>query len=237
MRKKAVFAVIGKRPLKGFSKTRLAHNLGEDFAYQFYQLFIEDFFSRLAPYTRDYNLYFFGTPSGEETKKYFEEIFRKVGLFNYKIYFQDEVPFFRRLENIFQKIYEERGVVEIRLTGTDIPDFPFEYLQNLGTYGTFGRSNSVIIGPDTDKGFYYLSASSEHSKIFQIEKFLDEDPSQVLQGIFKQCQNLGLQYHLLPEWSDIDTLDDLKEFVNRKSTDKSLKTLSYFQQLAEKKLI
>ena len=44
---KKYFVVFGKEPIKGFSKTRLAEDLGEKASLRLYDAFIKDFFMNL----------------------------------------------------------------------------------------------------------------------------------------------------------------------------------------------
>ncbi len=191
---KEVLAIIGKRPIKGFSKTRLAKDIGEDLAYKIYQAFIEDFFKSIPT---KYKIYFFGTPDDEETKKYFSEK-AKIHYFA-----QAELPFFERLADIFKIIKKEEGEdCFIHLTGTDIPDFPFIELDKVT------GEQDVYIGPDFDGGYYYIGAKSYRSDIFDIS--VSDGDVNVLEQTKKICKEKGYSIKLLKTWSDIDTFEDLK---------------------------
>ena len=43
---KRFFVVVGKRPMRGFSKTRLAKELDEEMSFYLYEAFIKDFFKK-----------------------------------------------------------------------------------------------------------------------------------------------------------------------------------------------
>jgi len=189
-----VLAIIGKRPIKGFSKTRLAKDLGEDKALVLYRAFIDDFF-KLIP--KKYKIYFFGTPNDAATKKYFQEITEL------NFFFQKELPFFARLKDIFKTIERLEGAeCFVHLTGTDIPDFPFAELESVG------EDADVYVGPDRDGGYYYIGAKSGRQDIFDIS--VADGSRSVFTKTMQLCEEKGDRVRLLKEWSDIDTKADLE---------------------------
>jgi len=189
-----VLAIIGKRPIKGFSKTRLAKDIGEDKALQLYQCFIQDFFQSIPS---KYKVYLFGTPKDDQTKEYFSQFT------NSNFYFQDELPFFQRLSQIFKTIESIEGrECFIHLTGTDIPDFPFDRLDKIVD------KERIYLGPDRDGGYYYLGAKSYYNDVFDIDA--NAGKSTVLHETLKLCGEKGYKTYLLDTWSDIDTLEDLR---------------------------
>ena len=90
----------------------------------------------------------------------------------------------------------------VHLTGTDIPDFPFSELDKIN-----GESD-IYLGPDSDGGYYYVGAKSYYNDVFDID--VSDGNSSVLQETLNLCQNKGYTTQLLKSWSDIDTLQDLK---------------------------
>jgi glycosyltransferase A (GT-A) superfamily protein (DUF2064 family) len=196
---KEVFAIFGKRPIPGFAKTRLEKHLGSKKTQALYHSFMEEFFPRLESFDRDIHL--FATPNGEETKRYFENLINSP----FKFYFQSELPFFLRLKEVFEKMEGNF----IHLTGTDIPDFPFEILNEVSP-----SLHRVYIGPDHDGGFYYLGAHSSHHEIFDLD--IESGASNVLEKVIQKSKSLGLSVTLLKKWSDIDEIDDLNAYFQRK---------------------
>jgi len=208
---KQVFAVIAKRPLRGFSKTRLARELGEEAALKLYNSFIQDFFSSLAQNLGGKKLYLFVTPAGEGTQNYFREVIKRFSISNFCILLQKERPFFARIMALFAEIHAREGEAFVHLTGTDIPDFPFHFLQDPDP-----EELEVMIGPDRDGGFYYLGTLAGNYALFDLGTGLVERGEQgVLQAINARCRELGLRPHQLPEWSDVDTLEDLEICLER----------------------
>jgi glycosyltransferase A (GT-A) superfamily protein (DUF2064 family) len=229
-KKKCHFVVIGKRPIKGFSKTRLAKDIGDDLALQFYEAFIKDFFYGMKNWREgnsefDHQLHFFGTPEEDKTKTYFEEIFKNVGLSEVNFSFQEEVPFFDRLKGIFKNHFERDSF--LHLTGTDIPDFPFEYIEEI-----YSQDADIYIGPDDDYGFYYLGAKAGHFEVFEIQNHLDQGHG-VKESIHLQAEVLGLKVHELENWSDVDCLEDLRKSFGRTTESKIPFTASKISECLE----
>ncbi|MFT6069425.1 MAG: glycosyltransferase A (GT-A) superfamily protein (DUF2064 family) [Bacteriovoracaceae bacterium] len=207
---KQVFAVIGKRPVEGYSKTRLAAEVGEEEAYDLYNSFIDDFFSNFKKHTAKASLFFYGAPAISQTEDYFKQMFLKCQILDFQFYFQKEKPFFERLSDIFEDVrFRVGGETFVHLTGTDIPDFPFSHIkkQNID-------EADVFIGPDTDGGFYYLGSKAKNDEIFGFISEKKEDES-VVEALISRCRNLNLTVKVLNEWSDIDTREDLETTLSR----------------------
>ena len=204
---KQVMAIFGKLPQKGFSKTRLSKDVGEELALKLYKAFISDFAKNLENINCFETIYVFGTPSQLETQKYFQREFSKFKM----IYFpQSEVPFFQRLAEVFSKIREAEGDCYIHLTGTDIPDFPFEQITKI-----LPKKNTLYLGPDIDGGFYYVGGEAKFYKVFSFEIH-----GTILESISKSAKDLGLEVSHLKTWSDIDDLDGLKAVLKRSPREK-----------------
>ncbi len=199
-----VWTIFGKYPQKGFSKTRLARDLDEESALLLYHAFIEDFFEGLARYQKSKQdvIQLWPTPFNQKVKNYFEDLSLKVNLTGELEYHpQDEkLTFFERLKAILNA---NKGRT-VLLTGTDIPNFPFHYLN-----APSPKKDEVIIGPDRDGGFYFMAVNGEHADLFNINPDLMSS-GQLMTILKNRIRQLNLKLTLLSPWSDIDTLEDLK---------------------------
>ena len=192
-------AVVAMAPIVGFSKTRLEKEIGSFATQKLYCAFMEDFFLNASNCFELIHVFF--TPVHGES--FFDEFLKN---YPHTLSAQIEAPFFLRLKNLFQSFYPEDF---IHLTGSDIPDFPFHYLN-------FERKEkTVYLGPDEDGGYYYIGTKAKYDFVFDIE-LKDGD-----KNVFLKTKELILKNNLnlveLPLWSDIDTLDDLKNFAERNS--------------------
>ena len=204
---KQVLAIFGKMPLKGFSKTRLSKDVGEEMALKLYRAFIKDFAQNLREFGQFESLYIFGSPDHLDTEGFFRQEFLN---FNIKYFPQSEIPFFSRLQEVFLKIREVEGDCFIHLTGTDIPDFPFDQL-----VGIEPKKNTIYFGPDIDGGFYYVGAEAKSQKIFSFEI-----SGSILESISRAAKDLGYKVSHLKTWSDIDDLTDLEAALARNPVEK-----------------
>jgi uncharacterized protein len=228
--KREVWAVVGKLPTMGFSKTRLAKTVGEESALKLYDSFIEDFFSRYEKYCQNTPMIFFGTPNVEKTEKYFQHMIQSHNISGSYLP-QDDVSFFDRLKNIFQHISEVYGPETIiNLTGTDIPDFPFEQI-SLSSKNLL-NTQDIAIGPDSDGGFYYLRSQAAHFNIFDIGTNFES--SEVFERITQKILQLHLSCHKVLNWSDIDVFEDLQKCTQRSSSFEIPNTYRVFEELALK---
>ena len=196
------FCILGKLPKKGFSKTRLAEKIGEPAALEIYQALLRDFFSHYQKEASSIPLLFYGTPETLETKLYFIDLIKKFPQIHFHFLFQDELPFFKRLEKIFLSHRD----CYLHLTGTDIPQFPYK---TLPFYGEIDE-NEVVIGPDRDGGFYYFGTWGKNGKVFSSPQFLEKSSEFVFETLLQLCRENGLKVRLLNEWFDVDTIFDLE---------------------------
>jgi len=209
------FVIVGKKPEEGFSKTRLAKDLNGEGSESLYDSFIKDFFynySKRADLKSIFGkLLLFVTPISEDSKKYFESILKSNLIDNFEINYQSNQSFFFRLKDIFERVNEENEGSFIHLTGTDIPDFPFRYIE--GHFDKGINKEDVFIGPDEDGGFYYIGTAAKNSQIFEFEHNLSNES--VIGRVINRCRELNLRVRVLEKWSDIDNLEDLKSCLCR----------------------
>ena len=124
-----VLAIIGKKSIEGFSKTRLEKEIGASNAQKLYQAFLVDFFNKLEKNHLQFaQIYLYVTPESEETIQFFKEYLSENLQNKTRFIFQCEGSLFERLEYLFQEIDKEDRCF-VHLTGTDIPDFPFHYIK------------------------------------------------------------------------------------------------------------
>jgi len=200
-----VFVIVAKSPIEGFAKTRLAKEIGDQSAIKLYRAFMEDFFSSLSEKFSDKKKYLFITPSEDKDFTFFKDLSKKTNCKFDIMESQGEGSLFERIKKIFQKI-EQESPAYIHLTGTDIPDFPFDII-------TSAIDKEVItIGPDFDGGYYYIGAKSDCDFMFDLTDFKSEEVSDKTIGLIKKNQK---EYKVVKTWSDIDCLDDFYETINR----------------------
>lgn len=129
-----------------------------------------------------------------------------------------------RMSRAFMKSFDV-GYERVLIIGTDSPDLSIHLLQN--AFDALSHSD-VVIGPARDGGYYLIGFRKND---FSPEAF--EEINWGTDKVYKKTLNFlkktGSKIHLLPQWNDVDTLDDLKDLVNRNQNTEfmSSKTIAY----------
>jgi glycosyltransferase A (GT-A) superfamily protein (DUF2064 family) len=79
----------------------------------------------------------------------------------------------------------------------------------------------VVFGPSRDGGYYLLGMKQVLPQLFTN---IPWSSTEVLQRSLAAARNSGLTVALLPEWQDIDTVEDLQAFQERKELAGTLET-------------
>jgi len=181
----------------GKTKTRLAHDIGEKMAYNVYL--------KLLSYTNNV----VEEADCDKVVYYSENIEIKDlwdnNIFQKSVQSKGDLGF--RMENAFINAFAQK-YEKVVLIGTDcfeitsdIIDQAFDQLEN----------NDVVIGPAKDGGYYLIGMKQLFSPVFKNKSW---SMDLVLRETLTDLENSGLKYFLLPELSDIDTLDDVSNLIN-----------------------
>ncbi len=204
-----ILLVVGKMPLAGLSKTRLAKDLGEAATLKIYQAMLYDFFYR-ASQSVSIPMFFYTTPWGQESIQYFTHLFQEVGLKNWILRGQPPSGgLFAKIVKIVQELQKEiNQPFYIHLTGTDIPHFPFDNIENAND-----DRQKIMLGPDVDGGFYYLGFWDKHIGLLE-EQGLLEGSHNVCAALEKRGAELKLKVAKWSALNDIDNLGNLQHFCS-----------------------
>ena len=115
-----------------------------------------------------------------------------------------------RMQAAFEEMFA--GCCDICcIIGSDAPDLPLSYIQD--AYQQLAmQQTDVVLGPSLDGGYYLLGLRQIWPQLFVNIPWSTAD---VLEQSLTAAQGLGLKTALLPEWQDIDTLEDLQAFQER----------------------
>ena len=192
--------IFVRYPLKGQVKTRLAKTTSSEFALGFYKLCAENLIRKIKKVPSVNRIVFYSNKN-EKT-----EIINWLGS---KLLFapQDGDDLGSRMKNAFEKVFSA-GSQKVIIVGTDIPDLSkkiiveaFELL----------HSNDFVIGPAKDGGYYLLGMKKMHTELFEEIKY---STATVLSETLLKAKELNLTYELLTELKDIDTEEDLVNWLN-----------------------
>ncbi len=112
------------------------------------------------------------------------------------------------------------GYENVILIGADIPDLSAE---DINTAFRILENKDLIFGPSYDGGYYLVGMKKPNKKIFDISKNWGE--KSVLESTVDIANNLGLSIGLAPKYRDIDTKEDLFEFMKKHENDIEMKAL------------
>lgn len=200
--KKSCVNIFVKYPERGKVKTRLASAINAEHASEIYKCFVLDTLGKIKGMGIETIINYM--PSG--CKREFEKWLG--GEYQFEAQHGHELG--ERMKNAFLSSFE-RGFKKVLLVGTDVPDAPEEYisegLKRLGDYG-------AVIGPSEDGGYYLIGFSKEGFRASVFEGMSWSRP-EVFAETIERLAKAGVKHYVLPVWSDVDTVEDLKELMER----------------------
>ena len=212
-----------KCPEPGLVKTRLATQLSDEFVANLYSCFIKDILNTLDNAELSHRIHVHhpegnaDCPELEYTQRpLYEQVGRDLG---------------ERMRRAFLDAFrhEYKSVIII---GSDLPDIPVEYIRE-GFRAL--QVKDCVIGPASDGGYYLLG--------FNVDTFVPEvfedipwSTDEVFNKTISILQSKSCNIHLLPELQDIDTLNDLKNFIHR-NKDNSPETSHTLSFIAEQQIL
>ena len=202
-----MICVFCKYPEPGRVKTRLARDLDADRAARIFRLLAESVIEQLRQSALDFTLCY--DPA-----------------WPLELYHECLGPLparAQRGEDLGQRLYEalEAFAPGPRLViGTDCPlAGPPHYRESYRQLA----ERPLVVGPSQDGGYYLLGLTGPTPRPL-FEEITWSSP-RVLDQTLEAARRAGLKWHLLQEFNDIDTLDDLKNFAQAMPIDGSYQKL------------
>jgi len=187
--------IFARDPVPGQVKTRLAASISNHAAAELYSAMLQDV---LKSATMLHNI----TPIifwANETIPELEYLPTAA-----TSYLQSDGDLGKRMAHAFDTAFST-GFDSCCIIGSDAPGLPADYI--VQAFKTLEYSQlDVVFGPATDGGYYLIGMRRVQLPLF------NDIPWSCQQTLEKSCQkasDFGITYALLPEWQDIDTLDDL----------------------------
>lgn len=196
--------IFAKWPEEGKVKSRLAIGSSCHFAKEFYTLCCETVVQELSSQTQWQCIVAYSPLGAEDRFKKWLQRCGPVALNPQK----NDPDLGVRMACSIQQAFQS-GIKKVVLVGSDIPDLnpdivkqAFHLLDNV----------QVVLGPAVDGGFYLIGAIEMPENLLQ---GIEWSTSTVLETTSKQCVQLGLTVDIdsLPCLSDIDTIQDLREWL------------------------
>lgn len=191
MSSEELLLVFVKNSRKGRVKTRLADSVGHDEAMQIYQ--------KLLRYTRDIL-----APLKTDTQVWYSQYIPLNDLWDTigaEKRTQQGKNLGERMRHAFERAFDE-GYERVVIIGSDCAELTtntvrraFEELQE----------HNTVIGPSEDGGYYLLGMDQLVEELFEDKTWSTET---VFQETIDDIEALGLSCHQLPEYNDVDTIED-----------------------------
>lgn len=185
-----------KNPIPGKVKTRLAKDLGEEKAVEYYKKLLK--ITREESEKTDAVKWLCYGDFINENDEWKEEIFLKKQQFGNSLG--------DRMSSFFKEGFDS-GFKRIVIIGSDCPD-----LQSSDLDQAFAKLyvSDAVIGPANDGG-YYLLGLSKNVDLFKNKEWSTES---VFKDTLEDFKKEKLSFDILAEKIDLDTLEDLKNFPN-----------------------
>lgn len=188
--------IFAKNPVYGKVKTRLAATIGEEAALNVYKHLLER--CRLITEKLSADKFVFYSDHVPPDDIWDAAYIRSK---------QEGHNLGERMQNAFQEVFDE-GYKKVVIIGTDCPSLTEEIIEE-----AFNKLEQldVVIGPAKDGGYYLLGMISIQPELF---KRITWSTEEVLQQTLNACNHSTLTTYLLPELSDLDDENDLKNSSN-----------------------
>ncbi len=188
--------IMAKRPAPGRTKTRLTPPFTPQQAADLYACFLHDMveIARTVPNTDRFIAY-----APIEEAAYFEQLAPDFGRV-----FQDGDDLGARLDHVMTTCFNQ-GYQQVIATNSDGPTLPAAYIADAFTHLERGDVDAVF-GPCEDGGYYLIGLREPQPRL---TRDVEMSTPSVLADTLALAAEMGLRVALLPEWYDVDTVDEL----------------------------
>lgn len=188
-------ALFAKAPRAGRVKTRLYGVLTPEDAAALQQAFVLDVWNRLRELAAAVYLY------SDIAWKPYQEL---AGPESARLQRGDDLG--DKMFHCFQEL-ARRGHERVLIVGSDSPTLPGGYLRN-GL--EMLETADAILGPAEDGGYYAVGCRRGHPDMFQGVTWSSAETRQRTEAAFRRA---GLSVRFLPNWYDVDTVEDLRRLA------------------------
>ena len=207
----SALVIFAKAPIPGQVKTRLCPPLTEDEAATLHGSFVLDVLERTKTAVTRFKLsldrYLACAPSSNLA--FFKIMEHRQGV---KLIEQKGDDLGARMQAVYETMFG-RGYGHVLIVGTDVPSLPIEhYNQAVNLL----EQHDLVLGPACDGGYYLIGLKKPTPALF---KDIPWSTDRVLALTKEKAAALGLSITLLPEWRDVDTIDDLQALIEAGALD------------------
>jgi rSAM/selenodomain-associated transferase 1 len=208
-----------KYPEKGKVKLRLSRDLHKEVVQELYRCFVQDTLAMI----KKIEVLFFICFYPPNTQNKFQSWLGSTLLFLP----QNGKDLGERMKNSLTEVFA-KGFHKAIIIGSDSPDMPEDFIKQAFT---ILETKDVVLGPAVDGGYYLIGFRTTTFTPSVFEDIHWGSPL-VFQETLMKIKQAHRSVGLLPVWSDIDTIIDLKNLVSRtrNTSFKSSNTMTYVHQ-------
>lgn len=192
--RKAIIIFV-RKPELGKVKTRLAASAGDEKALEVYKALLQHTYDITMLVDADKYVFY----AGEIEKN---DLWNAQGYIK-RLQSNDDLG--GKMKDAFIHLFDD-GYDEVVITGSDCFELTTAIINQ-----AFDKleDNDLVIGPANDGGYYLLGLKRMITSLFENKQWSTET---VLADTINDVKALDIGYALLPELSDIDTLEDLNRY-------------------------
>ncbi|WP_242091878.1 TIGR04282 family arsenosugar biosynthesis glycosyltransferase [Aestuariivivens sediminicola] len=187
---KDLLIIFVKNLVLGKVKTRLAHALGKQAAFEIYRALLD--LTRRA--TLDVKA---------DVRIFYSDAIVEDGWTTASKHIQKGNTIGERMMNAFKEGFET-GYEQIILIGSDLPDMNLNLIEE--GFKSLSKAD-CIFGPSADGGYYLVGLNRLHKFIFEDKPW---SQPQLLEETLRELRSKNLKFKTLMTLNDIDTVEDLK---------------------------
>ncbi len=192
-----VIIVFAKAPIAGQVKTRLQPVVTAEQAAELHACFVDDVLTKLD-----------GFRNVAEVELHTDSLTEAWRDYPYRRALQSGKDLGERMLGAIERAFAE-GRPRVLLVGTDSPDLPLEYLQEM-----LESEADVSLGPTEDGGYYAIGCRRAHRRMFD---GVEWSTGLVLEQTQRATEAMGLRVALGRGWYDVDGPADLVRLVTSKT--------------------
>ena len=193
----ASLIVVAKKPNPGFTKTRLCPPFTLQEAAQFYRCLLLD---TLELATRVQGVEHCLAYAPLEAHSYF----RNLVPGGFSLIPQQGADLGERLANTLADRFQH-GFRKVVVMNSDGPTLPLTYLEQAFKQL---QHNDISLGVGHDGGYYLIGMKQMQAELFENIAWSSD---RVVYQTLDACRRLQLKVHRLPQWYDVDVIEDLKQ--------------------------
>jgi len=193
--------VFVKAPRPGAVKTRLAKILGADNACAAYHQLVETLLANIAT-VETVELCFTPDEAKHEILPWIRGSWQAIA--------QGGGDLGERLDRAFQGAFAN-GARRVLIIGSDCPEITISDLESAWSALEF---HDVTLGPANDGGYWLIGLRAPQPSLF---REMPWSTGTVLRTTLDRCATAGLRVQLLRPLSDVDTEEDWRAFLDRRT--------------------